>query len=165
VIGTVAFILIFVVLGLSVVLAAMRSGRGAGAPKPPGRGQRRATALGIGAVIVAVGLAVPGLVLAFNAHDHARQGPSGVDLSSGEAKGRELFTQNCATCHTLAASHAVGRVGPNLDTLNGGDLKPAFILDAIKNGRSRGNGQMPVGLLLGEDAENVANYVSAVAGR
>lgn len=163
-IGTVAFILVFVALGLGVVLVAMRSGRGP-SNRPPGRGQRRATALGAIIAMAAVGLAVPALVIAFNANDHAKQGPGGVDLSSAQAHGRELFTKNCATCHTLAGSHAVGRVGPNLDTLNGGDLKPAFVLDAIQKGRSRGAGQMPANLLFGQDARDVASYVSAVAGR
>jgi mono/diheme cytochrome c family protein len=39
------------------------------------------------------------------------------------------------------------------------------VLDAIKNGRARGVGQMPANLLSGEDAEDVADYVAAVAGR
>ncbi|HEX5927292.1 MAG TPA: hypothetical protein VFY45_25980, partial [Baekduia sp.] len=62
-------------------------------------------------------------------------------------------------------SAAVGRVGPNLDTLNGGNLKPAFVLDAIEKGRARGAGQMPSGLLYGAEAKDVADYVSTVAGR
>lgn len=163
-IGTIVFVLIFLVVGLSVVLAAMRSGRGP-APAGPSRESRRATGIGVGLLIVVIGLGLPALVLATNADDHAKQGPGGVDLTEAQANGRELFTKTCATCHTLAASHAVGRVGPNLDQLNGGNLKPAFVLDAIDKGRSRGNGQMPAGLLTGEDAQDVASYVAAVAGR
>jgi mono/diheme cytochrome c family protein len=164
VIGTIVFVLIFLVLGLGVVLAAMRSGRRP-ASSGPSRANRRATGIGVGLVILVIGLGLPALVLAINADDHAKKGPGGVDLSEAQANGRELFTKNCATCHTLAASHAVGRVGPNLDELNGGNLKPAFVLDAINKGRARGNGQMPAGLLTGEDAKDVASYVSAVAGR
>ncbi len=29
--------------------------------------------------------------------------------------GERLFADNCSTCHTLAAAHATGTVGPNLD--------------------------------------------------
>ena len=97
-----------------------------------------------------VGLAIPAVVIGLNSANHAENGPNGVDLTAAEAHGRQLFAQNCSTCHTLSASNAVGKVGPNLDELNGGDLPPAFVLDAIHNGRARGNGQMPAGLLAGQ---------------
>ena len=57
-----------------------------------------------------------------------------------------MFAKYCATCHTLAASNAVGKVGPNLDMLH---PPKGLILDAIKNGRARGQGQMPAGLVDG----------------
>ena len=52
--------------------------------------------------------------------------------------------------------------GPNLD-----QLKPpkALVLDAVLNGRQRGAGTMPAGLYTGQDAEDVASYVAAVAGK
>jgi mono/diheme cytochrome c family protein len=165
VIGTLVFVLAFLAIGLSVVLAAMRSGRPPAGSKPQSRGTRRAWGLGIAAVIVALGVALPVVVLVSNGDDHAKEGAGGVQLSSAETTGRSLFARNCSTCHTLAGSHAVGRVGPNLDTLNGGNLQPAFVLDAIQKGRASGNGQMPAGLLYGDDAKDVAAYVSAVAGR
>ena len=164
-IGTLVFVLIFLALGLSVVLAAMRSGRPPAGSKPESPGQRRAWGLGLGLVIVVLGVGLPVLVLATNGDDHASEGAGGTHLNAAATNGRELFAQNCATCHTLAGSNAVGRVGPNLDTLNGGDLKPAFVLDAIANGRARGAGQMPAGLLYGQDAKDVAEYVATVAGR
>jgi outer membrane protein assembly factor BamB len=37
--------------------------------------------------------------------------------ASGPVNGASIFTQNCASCHTLAAAHAKGTVGPNLDQL------------------------------------------------
>jgi mono/diheme cytochrome c family protein len=165
VIGTLVFVLAFLAIGLSVVLAAMRSGRPPAGSRPESRGTRRAWGLGIGLVILAVGVAVPLLILVSNGEDHAKQGAGGVDLTASQTTGRGLFAEKCATCHTLAGSNAVGRVGPNLDTLNGGDLKPAFVLDAIEHGRARGAGQMPAGLLYGADAKDVANYVATVAGR
>lgn len=164
-IGTLVFVLAFLAIGLSVVLAAMRSGRPPGGSKSETRATRRAWGIGLAVVIVALGVALPLVVLINNGDDHAHQGAGGVQLTSAETDGRALFARKCATCHTLAGSHAVGRVGPNLDTLNGGTLKPAFVLDAIMNGRARGNGQMPAGLLYGNDAKDVAAYVSAVAGR
>jgi mono/diheme cytochrome c family protein len=165
VIGTLVFVLAFLAIGLSVVLAAMRSGRPPAGSRPESRGTRRAWGLGIAVVILAVGVGVPLLILFNNGEDHAKRGAGGVELNASQTTGRRLFAEKCATCHTLAGSNAVGRVGPNLDTLNGGDLKPAFVLDAIKNGRARGAGQMPSGLLYGADATDVANYVATVAGR
>jgi mono/diheme cytochrome c family protein len=165
VIGTVVFVLVFLAIGLSVVLAAMRSGRPPAGSKPASRGSRRAWGMGIAVVVVLLGVALPLLVLVSNNQNHASEGQGGVDLTAAQTNGRHLFAKNCSTCHTLAGSSAVGRVGPNLDTLNGGDLKPAFVLDAIEKGRARGQGQMPAGLLYGEDAKDVAEYVSTVAGR
>jgi mono/diheme cytochrome c family protein len=165
VIGTLVFVLIFLAIGLSVVLAAMRSGRSPARAKPETRGTRRAWLIGAFAVMLAVGLAVPALILINNGDNHASEGAGGAHLNANATRGRELFARNCATCHTLGGSNAVGRVGPNLDTLNGGNLQQAFVLDAIQKGRAQGNGQMPAGLLLGQDAKDVAAYVSTVAGR
>jgi mono/diheme cytochrome c family protein len=165
VIGTFVFVAVFVVIGLTVVLSAMRSGRGPHDERSESRGTRRAWGLGIAVVIAGLGVAVPLLVLVNNGDNHAKHGPSGVDLSSAEANGRQLFVRNCSTCHTLSASNSVGRVGPNLDELGAVQNQPAFVLDAIKNGRARGMGQMPAGLLLGEDAKDVAAYVAKVSGR
>jgi mono/diheme cytochrome c family protein len=165
VIGTLVFVLAFLAIGLSVVLAAMRSGRPPAGSKSETRATRRAWGVGLAVVIVALGIALPLVVLLNNGDDHAKQGAGGVELTNAQTNGRALFAEKCSTCHTLAGSHAVGRVGPNLDTLNGGNIKAAFVLDAIKNGRAQGNGQMPAGLLYGDDAKDVAEYVATVAGR
>ena len=164
-IGTLVFVLVFLAVGLSVVLAAMRSGRPPAGSKPESRATRRAWGLGIAVVVLVLGLGLPVLVMVSNGEGHASEGQGGVKLTAAETNGRQLFARNCSTCHTLAGSNAVGRVGPNLDTLNGGNLKPAFVLDAIKKGRASGNGQMPAGLLYGDEAQDVADYVATVAGR
>lgn len=164
-IGTLVFVLIFLVVGLSVVLAAMRSGRKPGGNGPESRAARRTWSLGLGLVMLVLGVGLPALVLITNSHNHASDGAGGAHLTAAETSGRELFARNCATCHTLGGSSAVGRVGPNLDLLNGGNLQPAFVLNAIQQGRARGNGQMPAGLLVGDDAKNVAAYVAKVSGR
>jgi mono/diheme cytochrome c family protein len=84
------------------------------------------------------------------------------NLTAAEQHGRELFAQRCTQCHTLAASNAVAQVGPNLDTLR---PPKALVLDALKNGRSKGNGQMAAGLYQGKDAEDVAAYVAKAVGQ
>jgi mono/diheme cytochrome c family protein len=39
------------------------------------------------------------------------------------------------------------------------------VLDAIKNGRSRGQGQMAAGLYSGKEADDVAAYVAKAVGQ
>jgi mono/diheme cytochrome c family protein len=58
--------------------------------------------------------------------------------------------------------NAHGVTGPNLDQLGG--LDKQRVLNAIKRGGT-GDGRMPPGLLEGADADAVATYVAAVAGR
>lgn len=153
----------FVLAGLSVVAIALSGGRKAKATRGGGaRGQTRAVAIGVTAVVIGTGIAIPAVILASNNSAAAKQGPGGVELTSAQADGRKLFAKRCSTCHALGGANAVGRVGPNLD-----ELRPpkALTLDAITMGRARGNGQMPRGLFEGEDAENVASFIERVAGR
>jgi mono/diheme cytochrome c family protein len=77
-------------------------------------------------------------------------------------EGKELFRQTCATCHTLAAANARGVTGPDLDEI--GEMTEERVLTAIKVGGT-GQKRMPAELLEGPDAEAVAKYVSAVAGK
>ena len=119
----------------------------------------------MGVLVLALGVLVPALVIA--AGRDSKKAPGGVRLSAADERGREIFAQRCATCHTLRAANAVGKVGPNLDRLIGG-LDPkgqkAFVLNAIQQGRARGQGQMPAGLVDGQDAQQVATFVAKVAG-
>jgi mono/diheme cytochrome c family protein len=120
-------------------------------------------------VLVAFGLAVPALVLAFNREHKASVAVGGLHLTAEQQKGRELFAQSCAVCHTLAATKAVGRVGPNLDVRVGVDIatpagRKALVEGAIAEGRARGLGQMPAQLYTGKEAREVAEFVAAVAG-
>jgi mono/diheme cytochrome c family protein len=153
----------WVVLGAAVMLIAFRGGpAGVRATlHTEGRVGRRVRVAVVGAVFFA-GLAVPLVVSVSNGAHKARTGPSGLTLTAGETAGRTLFATRCATCHTLSAARAVGRVGPNLDILR---PPAALVLDAITNGRARGMGQMPALLFQGDDAKNVADFVAAVAGR
>lgn len=168
-IGTLVFILAFVLLGLGVVFVAFSGGpRGAAQrrSKPPSLAARRALGVAVGLVVAGIGVAVPTLVSVANGDDSAKRAPGGVDLTSEQQAGRAVFAHNCSTCHTLRASNAVGKVGPNLDLLVGPlQNRKGFVLSAIAEGRARGQGQMPARLVTGPDADAVASYVAAVAGR
>jgi cytochrome c553 len=155
------FMSFFIALGLGVVLVAMRGGpRGVRDTLERGRTQRLHVAeFAIVAAIVLFGLIVPGIIVT---GDQASAGPGGEKLSANLKDGRELFNAKCATCHTLADANAVGRVGPDLDVLA---PTAGLIVNAIKQGRARGQGQMPAQLLDGDDAKHVAAYVEEVAGR
>ena len=163
-IAALIFVLVFLVIGLTVIAFAFMSGQ-AGARMRQRAGSRRGRQLlvaFVAVVVVGLGLAVPLAIGVVNSNNHAKNAPGGVDLTAAQVSGRATFAKYCANCHTLAASNAVGKVGPNLDTLH---PPKALILDAIAKGRARGNGQMPAGLVAGQDAEDVADYVAAVAGR
>jgi mono/diheme cytochrome c family protein len=167
----IAFVLFWALLGLSVFFVAMRGGpRGARkALHTESRLGQRLVTLGV-TVLFVFGLAVPALVLAFNGVDKASVAVGGVTLTHEQQKGRELFAKSCAVCHTLAATKSVGRVGPNLDVRVGVDIatpagRKALVLGAITEGRARGLGQMPALLYQGKEAEAVASFVAAVAGR
>jgi mono/diheme cytochrome c family protein len=89
--------------------------------------------------------------------------PEKVAASDREAK--ELFQANCGACHTLARAGTDGIVGPNLDDLLGQGTPEANrqrVANAIQNGVA---GRMPAGILQGEDAEQVADFVARVAGQ
>ncbi|HMH47177.1 MAG TPA: cytochrome c [Solirubrobacteraceae bacterium] len=171
----IAIVLIWVVLGLGVFFVAMRGGpRGARQALHTDRseigqqaGQRGITLAVI--VLFAFGLAVPAIVLAFNGDHKASVAVGGLHLNAQQERGRELFARSCAVCHTLAATKSVGRIGPNLDVRVGADIstaagRKALVLSAITEGRARGLGQMPAGLYQGKEAEQVADFVAAVAG-
>ncbi len=77
-------------------------------------------------------------------------------------QGKQVFTQNCKGCHTLAAAQATGTVGPNLD-----DLKPdrARVRRQVRTGGKPGGMPAFKGKLTNAQINAVAQYVSSVAGR
>ncbi len=163
--ATIAFLAFWIVVGLVLFFVALRGGpRGARATLQSQSRQSRRTAAVVFAVFyVAVGVGVPVLILVGN-HDSASARVDGatVKLTAQEQKGREIFGRSCASCHTLAAADANGKVGPNFD-----QLRPpkALVEDAVVNGRQRGNGTMPAGIVQGSDVTAVAAFVAATAGR
>ena len=88
-------------------------------------------------------------------------GGGGGGEASASAEGKQIFTQSCGTCHTLADAGTNGTVGPNLDQLA---PDKARVLTAIKNGGA-GTGAMPANIVTGKEAEAVAQYVDSVAGQ
>ncbi|HYI18586.1 MAG TPA: cytochrome c [Solirubrobacteraceae bacterium] len=160
-----AIILVFVVLALGAFFLAM-SGGSKGAAKERRAAEGRKGVLGATiaflAALVVLGIAIP--LGIFNSDKDRDEFPaeSIAQLSSLQLHGQELFGQQCRRCHTLAASNAVSTVGPSLDQLA---PPKALVLDAIENGRARGNGQMAADLVEGEDAEAVAQYVAVAVGQ
>ena len=167
----IVIVLAWVLLGLGVFFVAMRGGpRGARqALHTESKVSRRSVTLA-SSCCSPFGLGVPALVLAFNGE---RQGERGrrrrPPQCPASRSGRELFARSCAVCHALAATKSVGRIGPNLDVRVGSDIstvagRKALVLSAINEGRARGLGQMPALLYQGKEAEDVADFVAAVAG-
>ena len=91
-------------------------------------------------------------------------GGSGDDATptpaAGGHAGKELFAQNCSSCHTLAAAGASGKVGPDLDQLKPGP-------DLVTSQVNSGGGAMPSfkGKLTDDQIMQIADYVSANAGK
>jgi mono/diheme cytochrome c family protein len=86
-------------------------------------------------------------------------------------EGKKLFATNCASCHTLAHANSTGTVGPNLD-----DAFRQDRLDGVKSTSIEGlisfwiqypntEGVMPPMLVKGQQAQDIAAYVAAVAAR
>jgi mono/diheme cytochrome c family protein len=157
----------WILLGGGVFLIALNGGPGRARARlhSESRFANRARLLGF-TIIFAFGLAVPIAVAIANGQDKASQGPAGITLTKSETAGRKLFALSCATCHTLHAAAAYGHVGPDLDLdpqVVGGQA--SFVLNAIVEGRARGNGDMPAAIYSGQQAKDVAKFVVAVAGQ
>ena len=161
---TLIFVLTWVILGLGLLLIALSCGPSGALQRlqSQSRGSRKA-AIGIFVVaLLVLGIGVPlAGISSVEARDDIPEA-NVSNLTAAEKHGRELFGRRCTQCHTLAASNAVAQVGPNLDTIR---PPKALVLDALKNGRSRGSGQMAAGLYQGKDAEDVAAYVAKAVGQ
>jgi mono/diheme cytochrome c family protein len=95
-----------------------------------------------------------------------------VAEDSPEYRGAVLFNERCSGCHTLTAA---GAVGSNLegetasyDRTNGPNLDQRVesvddVLFAIRNGGFSG-AIMPANIVVGQDAQDVAEFVSKYAG-
>jgi mono/diheme cytochrome c family protein len=162
--ATLAFVLLFVLLGFGVLFLAMSGGpKGARArmQTPTRRGRRGGTLLFVVTILV-LGVAVPAAVVATEKDRNSIPEANVKALTATQEHGRALFGERCRNCHTLKAAGASAKVGPNLDTLA---PPKALVLDAIHKGRARGNGNMAADLVEGADAEAVAQFVAVAVGQ
>jgi mono/diheme cytochrome c family protein len=152
----------FVVVGIIVIFIAFSGSPGAAREAYLTRGGRLFTFV-IVLLYVGLGVAVPAAVIAARGESEGGVGPLRTEkASTAQEDGKELFIENCKSCHTLAAVQAHGVTGPNLGEL--APLDKQRVLNAIKRGGT-GQDRMPSGLLEGADAQRVASYVSQVAGQ
>jgi mono/diheme cytochrome c family protein len=157
------FVLFWVVVALALVFLAFRGGPQAARARRQAMSRRGNGVVILGFVIALLVLGVVIPLSVFRGEKDRDSFPeAGVtQLTSVEKHGQEVFGMSCRQCHTLKASGAAGVIGPNLD-----QLKPpkALVLDAVHNGRARGNGNMAADLVVGEDAQAVAQYVAVATG-
>jgi len=161
---TLIFVLTWVILGLGLLLIALSGGPSGALQRlqSQSRGSRKAAVVLFVIALLVLGVGVPlAVISSVEARDDIPEA-NVSNLTASEEHGRELFGQRCSICHSLKASNAVAQVGPNLD-----ELRPpkALVLDALKKGRARGNGQMAAGLYEGKDADDVASYVAKAVGQ
>lgn len=127
-----------------------------------------------GLLVVFLAVLIPWL--AFRADgDSAPEASVPAELEPAKA----LFQNGCGNCHTLYAAETDGNFGPDLDEL----LAPAGppegsgaeqtveategrVLNAIEKGAddTTTQGRMPPGILNGEQAEEVSEFVARTAG-
>jgi mono/diheme cytochrome c family protein len=100
-------------------------------------------------------------------------GSKSVEVPKGDSAraGAELFASHCSGCHTLDVAGTQGSAtkirdrervdGPNFNT------RPEnvdFVLYAIRNGGASG-GIMPENIVVGEEAQKVAEFLAEYAGK
>ena len=152
----------FVVVGIGVLFVAFAGGGSAARELYLTRGGK-AFAFIMVILYLGLGVAVPAAVIANREESEGGVGHLRTeDPTAQDELGKTLFVQSCKSCHNLDAVQATGVTGPDLDELGGLDRER--VLNAIENGGT-GQGLMPAGILQGEDAEAVAEYVSKVAGQ
>ena len=127
-----------------------------------------------GLLVVFLAVLIPWLV--FRADGEPAEG---ADVPAGLKEGKTMFQTNCGTCHTFYAAGTDGNFGPDLDELlaptgppSGAGAEKTIkateerVLNAIGNGvdSSTTSGRMPPGILSGQQAEEVAEFVARTAG-
>ena len=97
-------------------------------------------------------------------------GTQGIQVPSDDPthEGAEIFAQRCSGCHTLTPAGTEGTAnrservqGPNLDQRH---ETMADVIYAIRNGGFSG-AIMPQNIVVGEDTQKVAAFVSKYAGQ
>lgn len=134
------------------------------------------TFISFGVLLAVLAVAIP--FWAFRADGDASEGP--LEVRASLKQGQELFEINCGNCHELYAAGTDGNFGPDLDELlaptgppTGKDAEETIettegrVLSAIEEGVDGTTvpGRMPGGILTGEQAQEVAEFVARTAGR
>jgi mono/diheme cytochrome c family protein len=97
-------------------------------------------------------------------------GTQGIQVPSDDPThaGAQIFAERCSGCHTLTPAGTEGSAnrservqGPNLDQRN---ETMADVIYAIRNGGFSG-AIMPQNIVVGDDAQKVAVFVSKYAGQ
>jgi mono/diheme cytochrome c family protein len=101
-------------------------------------------------------------------------GTTGLPEGGSETRGKDLFTEHCGSCHTLADAGTQGTIGPNLDNAfrqSREDGLGEATIESVVRGQiaypveepTTGSPGMPKDIVTGDDADSVAAYVAAVA--
>jgi mono/diheme cytochrome c family protein len=92
-------------------------------------------------------------------------------VTSGDtSKGKQLYNEKCASCHTLADAKSTGTIGPNLDDAFSSDKQQGFseqtMADVVRGQIAYADpeGPMTPNLVRGSDADSVALYIAKCAG-
>jgi mono/diheme cytochrome c family protein len=100
-------------------------------------------------------------------------GEQGIQLAQSDPnyEGAKIFQQSCSGCHTIEAAGTQGSApnandreyvdGPNFEAR---DESVEQVLYAIRNG-GFSSGPMPQDIVVGEEAEKVADFVAEYSGK
>ena len=103
-------------------------------------------------------------------------GTGGLPEEGNAARGKQLFVEQCGSCHTLGDAGTSGTVGPNLDEAFRYGREQGFRESTVRSivatqirfpapsSLTEADAQMPADLVKGDDVDAVASYVASVAG-
>jgi mono/diheme cytochrome c family protein len=160
------FLIPWILVGIGVIFVAFWGGPERARQAYLTRGNRFFQ-ISILVIYLGIGVAVPAIILA--SRTDAKGATSSLETQHASAdleKGKTLFRSTCASCHTLAAVNARGVTGPDLDRIGLSPTQASVkrVENAIRIGGT-GQNRMPSGLLQGQNAAEVAAFVSSVAGQ
>ena len=102
-------------------------------------------------------------------------GTGGLSEGGNTTAGQKLFVDNCGSCHTLANAGTKGTIGPNLDAafavVQEKEYPDSTVREVVakqikypNTEPSTGAIGMPANIVTGDDVDDVAAYVTCVAG-
>lgn len=169
------FIAFWAVLAFGAFFIAIRGGLGGARETFQVHARRPGKTAGVlfAVIFVGFGIVLPVTFLTGNRANASGQ-IGGIRLNAAAKQGRQQFSEHCSVCHTLAAANAVGKTGPNLDT-----IQPSYSLvvhtvtygclqnptPASVQETCLGEGTMPADIIQGKQLQEVAAFVATVAGK